>query len=103
MNNVTYPAALTYFVHTPARATTKEIATTGTGTDVWPTTVANWDGVWNVEKVRSMVCAFSNCPFEQDIDSWNPKSIEHGGFTKTFYSCALKEKKKLPKWYKARL
>ena len=47
VNNVTYPAALTYFVHTPARATTKEIATTGTGTDVWPTTVASWDGVWN--------------------------------------------------------
>ena len=47
VNNVTYPAALTYFVHTPARATTKEIATTGTGTDVWPNTVANWDGVWD--------------------------------------------------------
>ena len=47
VNNVTYPAALTYFVHTPARATTKEIATTGSGTDVWPNTVANWDGVWN--------------------------------------------------------
>ena len=47
VNNVTYPAALTYFVHTPARATTKEIATTGPGTDVWPNTVANWDGVWN--------------------------------------------------------
>lgn len=47
VNKVTYPAALTYFVHTPARATTKEIATTGTGTDVWPNTVANWDGVWN--------------------------------------------------------
>ena len=47
VNKVTYPAALTYFVHTPARATTKEIATTGNGTDVWPNTVANWDGVWN--------------------------------------------------------
>ena len=47
VDNVTYPAALTYFVHTPARATTKEIATTGTGTDVWPNTVDNWDGVWN--------------------------------------------------------
>ena len=46
VNKVTYPAALTYFVHTPARATTKEIATTGTGTDVWPNTIANWDGVW---------------------------------------------------------
>ena len=58
---------------------------------------------WNVEKVRSMVCAFSNCPFEQDIDSWNPKSIEHFGFVKTFESCPLKEKKKLPKWYDAKL
>ena len=47
VQNVTYPAALTYFVHTPARATTKEIATTGSGPDVWPNTVANWDGVWN--------------------------------------------------------
>lgn len=58
---------------------------------------------WNVEKVRSMVCAFNNCPFEQDITSWNPKSIEHFGFVKTFESCPLKEKKKLPKWYKAGL
>lgn len=47
VNKVTYPASLTYFVHTPARATTKEIATTGTGTDVWPNNVAAWDGVWN--------------------------------------------------------
>ena len=47
VDNVTYPAALTYFVHTPARATTKEIATTGPGTDVWPNTVASWDGVWD--------------------------------------------------------
>lgn len=47
VNKVTYPAALTYFVHTPARATTKEIATTGTGTDVWPNTIVNWDGVWD--------------------------------------------------------
>ena len=46
VNNVTYPAALTYFVHTPARATTKEIATTGSGTDVWPKTVSAWDDVW---------------------------------------------------------
>ena len=45
VQKVTYPAALTYFVHTPARATTKEIATTGTG-DVWPKTVSAWDDVW---------------------------------------------------------
>ena len=44
-SNVAFPAALTYFVNTPARATTKEIATTGT-TDVWPKTVSAWDAVW---------------------------------------------------------
>ena len=47
VQKVTYPAALTYFVHTPARATTKEIDITGTGPNVWPNTVDNWDGVWN--------------------------------------------------------
>ena len=46
VNKVTYPASLTYFVHTPARATTKEIATTGTGNDIWPKTVSAWDDVW---------------------------------------------------------
>lgn len=38
---VTFPAALTYFVNTPARATTKEL----TNSD-WPATVNNWDGAW---------------------------------------------------------
>jgi surface protein len=57
---------------------------------------------WNVEKVRSMVCAFQDCPFDQDITRWNPKSIEHHGFVKTFEYCPLKLNKKLPKWYKAR-
>lgn len=44
-SNVAFPAALTYFVNTPARATTKEIATSGT-TDVWPKTVSAWDDAW---------------------------------------------------------
>lgn len=39
---VTFPAALTYFVNTPARATTEEL----TNTD-WPLTVNNWDGAWD--------------------------------------------------------
>ena len=39
---VTFPAALTYFVNTPARATTAEL----TNTD-WPVTVVNWDGAWD--------------------------------------------------------
>ena len=41
---LTYPAALAYFVNTPARATTAEIPTTGTG--AWPTTVNAWDAAW---------------------------------------------------------
>ena len=41
---LTYPAALAYFVNTPARATTAEIPTTGT--DAWPTTVNAWDAAW---------------------------------------------------------
>ena len=41
---LTYPAALAYFVNTPARATTAEIPTTGA--DAWPTTVTAWDEVW---------------------------------------------------------
>ena len=39
---VTFPAALTYFVNTPARATTKEL----TNSD-WPATVNNWDNAWD--------------------------------------------------------
>ena len=39
---VTFPAALTYFVNTPARATTAEL----TNAD-WPATVAIWDGAWD--------------------------------------------------------
>lgn len=44
VNKLTYPAALAYFVNTPARATTAEIPTTGT--DTWPTTVTTWDEAW---------------------------------------------------------
>ena len=44
VNKLTYPAALAYFVNTPARATTAEIQTTGT--DAWPTTVSAWDDAW---------------------------------------------------------
>ena len=44
VNKLTYPAALAYFVNTPARATTAEIPTTGT--DAWPTTVNAWDAAW---------------------------------------------------------
>lgn len=44
-NNVTFPAALTYFVNTPARATTKEIPTAGS--DAWPKTVNAWDEAWD--------------------------------------------------------
>ena len=44
VNKLTYPAALAYFVNTPARATTAEIPTTGA--DAWPTTVTAWDEVW---------------------------------------------------------
>ena len=40
-NNVTFPAALTYFVNTPARATTKEL----TNND-WPLVVNDWDEAW---------------------------------------------------------
>ena len=41
---LTYPAALAYFVNTPARATTAEIS--ATGADKWPTTVTEWDQAW---------------------------------------------------------
>ena len=44
VDKLTYPAALAYFVNTPARATTAEIPTTGT--DAWPTTVNAWDAAW---------------------------------------------------------
>ena len=44
VSKLTYPAALAYFVNTPARATTAEIPTTGT--DAWPTTVNAWDAAW---------------------------------------------------------
>lgn len=44
VSKLTYPAALAYFVNTPARATTAEIPTTGT--DAWPTTVSAWDEAW---------------------------------------------------------
>ena len=44
VTKLTYPAALAYFVNTPARATTAEIPTTGT--DAWPTTVNAWDAAW---------------------------------------------------------
>ena len=40
-NNVTFPAALTYFVKTPARATTAEL----TNND-WPSVVNAWDQAW---------------------------------------------------------
>lgn len=44
VTKLTYPAALAYFVNTPARATTAEIPTTGN--DTWPTTVTAWDNAW---------------------------------------------------------
>ena len=44
VNKLTYPAALAYFVNTPARATTAEIP--ATGTDAWPKTVLAWDQAW---------------------------------------------------------
>lgn len=44
VTKLTYPAALAYFVNTPARATTAEIHTTGT--NAWPTTVSAWDEAW---------------------------------------------------------
>lgn len=45
VTKLTYPAALAYFVNTPARATTAEIPTTGSS-DAWPTTVTAWDEAW---------------------------------------------------------
>ena len=44
VNKLTYPAALAYFVNTPARATTAEIS--ATGANAWPTTVTDWDQAW---------------------------------------------------------
>lgn len=44
VSKLTYPAALAYFVNTPARATTAEIPTTGN--NAWPTTVTAWDEAW---------------------------------------------------------
>ncbi|MCI6339005.1 MAG: hypothetical protein MR802_14005 [Prevotella sp.] len=44
VTKLTYPAALAYFVNTPARATTAEISSSGT--DAWPTTVTAWDEAW---------------------------------------------------------
>lgn len=44
VTKLTYPAALAYFVNTPARATTAEIS--ATGADKWPTTVTEWDQAW---------------------------------------------------------
>ena len=44
VNKLTYPAALAYFVNTPARATAAEISTTGP--DAWPTKVTDWDQAW---------------------------------------------------------
>lgn len=41
---LTYPAALAYFVNTPARATTAEIS--ATEANAWPTTVTDWDQAW---------------------------------------------------------
>lgn len=41
-SKVYYPSALTYFVSTPARATTKEL-----GNTEWKTTVNEWDGAWD--------------------------------------------------------
>ncbi|MDY4629324.1 MAG: hypothetical protein SO440_10545 [Prevotella sp.] len=41
-NKVTFPAALTYFVNTPARATTKELVNSD-----WPATVTSWDSAWD--------------------------------------------------------
>ena len=44
VNKLTYPAALAYFVNTPARATTAEIS--ATGANAWPKTVTAWDEAW---------------------------------------------------------
>ena len=44
VNKLTYPAALAYFVNTPARATTAEIPISGN--NAWPTTVNAWDAAW---------------------------------------------------------
>lgn len=44
VNKLTYPAALAYFVNTPARATTAEIS--ATGANAWPKTVTEWDQAW---------------------------------------------------------
>lgn len=44
VDKLTYPAALAYFVNTPARATTAEISTSGP--DAWPKTVTAWDAAW---------------------------------------------------------
>ena len=44
VDKLTYPAALAYFVNTPARATTAE--TSATGENASPKTVAAWDEAW---------------------------------------------------------
>ena len=44
VTKLTYPAALAYFVNTPARATTAEIS--ATGANAWPKTVTAWDEAW---------------------------------------------------------
>ena len=44
VTKLTYPAALAYFVNTPARATTTEIS--ATGANAWPKTVTEWDQAW---------------------------------------------------------
>ena len=44
VDKLTYPAALAYFVNTPARATTAEIS--ATEANAWPTTVTDWDQAW---------------------------------------------------------
>ena len=44
VDKLTYPAALAYFVNTPARATTAEIS--ATEANAWPTTVTAWDEAW---------------------------------------------------------
>ena len=40
-DDISYPASLQYFCNTPAKATNKNIQTTGTG--AWPVTTATWD------------------------------------------------------------
>ena len=44
VTKLTYPAALAYFVNTPARATTAEIS--ATEANAWPKTVTDWDQAW---------------------------------------------------------